>query len=92
MSRIPYMCKYCKLDKEGICNYECIECKFKLFVCPKFIYDNGQAITNAELLCSDLRDNIELAATGLWYQLAMDDGFETYEDFVKWLKKKAVID
>lgn len=96
MSRTSYLCDVCKLDKAGICNYECIKKRSgyicKLYTCPKFIYDDGQPMTNAELLCTDLKDDVGLAATGLWYQLAMDDGFATFEDFVEWLKRDAVID
>lgn len=92
MNRVVYLCRRCKLDKAGICNYECMQNHFKYDFCPNFINNNGQPITNAELLCSDLKSDVELAATGLWYQLAMDGGFERYEDFVEWLKGKAVID
>lgn len=96
MAREFDMCDVCKLDKEKICNYECIKKRsdfmFRFFTCSKFIYDDGQPITNAELLSTDIKADVELAATQLWFKLAMDDGFETCEDFVEWFKSKAVID
>ena len=94
-----YMCDFCKLDKLGICNYECIkrrsDCMFRFFICPNFIYNDKTPMTNAELLSTDLKTDLDGAATQLWYKLVMDwemgIGFDTFEDFVKWLKKEAVI-
>lgn len=100
MARQFDMCDVCKLDKAGICNYECIKRRsdfmFRFFTCPNFIYDNGKPMTNAELLSTDLKVDLDGAAMQLWYKLVMDwemgIGFDTCEDFVEWLKKEAVID
>ena len=90
------MCTLCKLDKCGICDYNCIkkhnDFLHSLIVCPKFIYDDKTPLTNAELLCVDLKQDTSLAATGLWYQLAMEGGFDDYEEFLTWLNKPAILD
>lgn len=96
MARQFDMCDVCKLDTANICDYECVKRRedfmFRFFTCPNFIYDDRNPITNAELLSTDLKTDLETAATQLWYKLAMDDGFGTREEFIEWLKNKAVID
>lgn len=96
MARVFDMCEICKLDKAGICNYECIKTRsdriYRFHTCPNYIYDDGNPITNAELLSTDLKTDSEMAAVQLWYNLAMDYSFESLDEFKEWLKKKAVID
>lgn len=96
MAREFDMCDVCKLDKAKICNYECIKRRsdfmFRFFTCPKFIYDDGQPITNAELLSTDIKEDIDTAATKLWKKLVTKNDFETCEEFAKWLKIKAFED
>ena len=52
MARIFEMCDFCKLDKT--CDYKCVVKKHSdfmtnLYICPKFIYDNGQPIAEDEM-------------------------------------------
>ena len=99
MARQFDMCDVCKLDKANICDYECIKRRedfmFRFFIYPNFIYDDRKPITNAELLSTDLKTDLEGAATQLWYKLVMDyeigHGFDTLEEFIEWLKKEADI-
>lgn len=96
MARQFYMCNDCKCDKAGVCDYECIKQRsdfmFRFFTCPRFIYDDGTKITNAERVAMDLKENTDSAATELWYKLAMDDGLLDFEEFQKWLKEEAKFD
>lgn len=93
MAREFDMCDVCKLDKANICNYECIKRRsdfmFRFFTCHKFIYDDGQPITNAELLSTDIKEDVDAVAAKLWEKLVTKNDFETCEEFVKWLKIKA---
>ena len=92
MARQSIMCNICKLDKAGICNYECIKNRFRLLVCPNFIYNNGKSMTNAELLSTDIKTDTDLGATNLWYKLVIDDSFDTLEQFIEWLHQEITID
>ena len=95
MARQFDMCDVCKLDTANICNYECIKRRedfaFRFFTCANFIYDDGKPITNAELLSTNLKTDLETTAIQLWYMLAMDYGFDTKEEFIEWLKAEAKI-
>ena len=96
MAREFDMCEVCKLDKQHICNYDCIQrrsdFKFRFFTCPRFIYDNGQVITNAERMSTLLKIDIDLAVSELWYQLVLNEGHTDIEDFKEWLMQNAEID
>ena len=87
------MCDVCKLDKAGICDYNCIKKRsdfmFRFFTCPNFIYDDKQSITNAELLSTDIKNDVDAVATQLWDKLVTKNDFATCGEFAKWLKIKA---
>ena len=97
MARVFEMCDFCKLDKT--CNYECVVRKNEyykygfmnsLFVCPNFIYDDGNPITNTEMLSTKIKNDVHSAAIELWNNFMVN--FESYEDFLKWLKSEAIVD
>ena len=52
MSRLHYMCSKCKFDKTDMCDYECIKAKLHLYICPRFVYNDGTPITNADMIRS----------------------------------------
>lgn len=62
---------------------------FRFFTCPRFLYDDGTPITNAENIAMELKENLNFAATELWYQTAMNDGCIDQSDFEEWLKEEA---
>lgn len=95
MARIYAMCDFCKMD--NTCDYECVVQKHSgyqygfmnhLYVCPNFIYDDGNPITNAEMLSNNIKNDVDSASIKL-SRLIMD--FETFDDMLKWLKSEAVI-
>lgn len=92
MSRVYDMCDICKLDKEKICDYNCIkrreDCIYRFHTCPKFIYDNNKPITNAELLSTYLKTDINLAATIICDDIAKNNDVLWLEDVVNWLNKE----
>ena len=93
MTREFDMCDVCKCDKAKICDYECIKQRsdfmFRFFTCPRFLYDDGITITNAERIAMELKEDPEFAAMELWYQIVMNDGCIDKSDFVQWLKEEA---
>ncbi len=97
MARIYAMCDFCKFDKT--CDYESVVQKHSgyqygfanhLYVCPNFIYDDGNPITNAEMLSTNIKNNVHSAAIELWNNFMVN--FKSYEDFLKWLKSEVVIE
>lgn len=92
MSRISDMCDVCKLDKNNSCNYDCIkrhsDFAFRFHVCPNFIYDDNKPITNADLLSTYLKTDIELAATIICDDICPDNDMLWVEDVIRWLKKE----
>lgn len=89
------MCEVCKLDKQHICNYDCIKRRsdfmFRFFTCPRFIYDNGEQITNAEWISTLLKSDVCSAADELWNQTVLNDGHVDLGDFRKWLESNVEI-
>lgn len=71
MSRIFDMCEICKYDKVQQCGYNCIERRedriFRFHTCPKFIIDDGQPLTNGEILSSCLKYDIDAAYNAICY-------------------------
>ena len=85
--RYPYLCRHCKFDKAKICNYECMQCHYKYFFCSNFINDDGNKITNAEVLSNAIKNNdTDYLIDNLWNKLTGDE-FENYWKFEKWLKE-----
>lgn len=95
MAREFDMCEVCKLDKQRICNYDCIKRRsdfmFRFFTCPKFIYDDGHSITNAEWMSTLLKSDIKLSAKELWFQTVLNEGHTDLNDFIEWLQSDADI-
>lgn len=92
MGRQFDMCEVCKLDREKLCNYDCIKRRedfaFRFFTCLNFIYDDNKPITNAELLSTYLKSDINLAATIICDDIAKNNDVLWVEDVVNWLKKE----
>ena len=89
-NRVFDMCDICKLDKEKLCDYNCIKRRedfmFRFHTCPKFIYDDKKPITNAEMLSTFLKDDIEKSACAI---RRMYKEFPEIEDLVDWLESEA---
>lgn len=89
------MCDVCKLDKARICNYDCIKQRsdfmFRFFTCPKFIYNDGQPISNAEYMSTLLKSDMDSAASELWFETVLNEGHVDLSDFKEWLKSNAEI-
>ena len=87
MAREFDMCEVCKLDRQHVCNYDCIKRRsdfmFRFFTCPRFIYDDGQPITNAGWMSTLLKSDIELSAKELWFQTALNEGHIDLNDFYR---------
>lgn len=90
MARQFYMCDYCKLNKVNKCDYECIkrkeDCMFGFFICPKFIYDDGKTITNAEWLSILLKSDLDSAAVYVWL---MNGCSTSNSDIKEWLNNES---
>lgn len=95
MGRVFDMCDICKLDREKLCDYSCIKrhedsiCKFH--TCPKFIYDDKTPITNAEMLSTYLKTDVDLVATIICDDISKNNDVLWVEDVVKWLKEDTKI-
>ena len=89
------MCDVCKLDREKICDYSCIkqreDCILRFFTCPKFIYDDGKALTNGELVSRDMMDDLKSISHVLWNKLVENEEFSTVDDFQEWLTKSTYL-
>lgn len=96
MSRVFDMCDICKLDKAKQCDYNCIKKRedriFRFHTCPKFIYDDGQPITNAEMLSTFLKDNPDFAANLIWDKVLNDINVFILGDLIKWLLQEVDIE
>lgn len=88
MSSYPYkhLCTHCKLNKN--CDYECMEARYSFFFCPRFVNDDGQPFTNAEVLSSILKENVELATNFIWCLLTTSK--EDHDNFEELLKEEYV--
>lgn len=89
MSRVFDMCDVCKLDKEKLCNYNCIKERedriFRFHTCPNFIYDDKNPITNAEMFSTKLKDGNEMDSC----VRRIYNEFSSAEDLIEWLRDDA---
>lgn len=89
-NRVFDMCDVCKLDKNNLCDYDCVKRRedfvFRFHTCPRFIYDDKKPITNAEMLSTKLKDDIEKSACAIKY---VNKEFKDTEDLIRWLKSDA---
>lgn len=90
MARELFICGYCKLD--NCCDYSYVrcmtDCLMETKICPMFIYDNGEPISNAERISSMLRTGglkLESAADEMWNETVLNED-ATHKTFREWLR------